>query len=103
MRASHAISEKVPMREPAVKPKSPDEDEVDRLLGKRALFKMSEVRAMGGPSPPTLYRAAREGLIELVKNGSSSDLTRGTVKRILLEGLGPIPFLYGKEGAKKSA
>ena len=52
------------MREPAVKPKSPDEDEVDRLLGKRALFKMSEVRAMGGPSPPTLYRAAREGLIE---------------------------------------
>ena len=64
---------------------------------------MAEVRAMGGPSPPTLYRAAREGLIDLVKNGSSSDLTRATVKRILLEGLGPIPFLYGKESAKKSA
>jgi hypothetical protein len=91
------------MRKPAVKPKSPDEDEVDRLLGKRALFKMSEVRELGGPSPPTLYRAAREGLIELVKNGSSSDLTRGTVKRILLEGLGPILFLYGKDGEKKSA
>ena len=103
MWTSNSVSEKVPMRKPAVKPKSPDEDEVDRLLGKRALFKMAEVREMGGPSPLTLYRAAREGLIELVKNGSSSDLTRGTVKRILLEGLGPIPFLYGKDGENKSA
>ena len=51
---------------------------MDRLLGKRALFKMAEVHAMGGPSPPTLYRAAREGLIELVNNGSSSDLTART-------------------------
>ena len=92
----------VPMRKPAVQPESPDETEVDRLLGKRALFKMAEVRAMGGPSVPTLHRAARAGLIKVVRNGSSSDLTRATVKRILLEGLGPISFLYGKGGEKSA-
>jgi hypothetical protein len=91
------------MGKPAVKPESADEIEVERLLGKRALFKMSEIRGMGGPSVPTLQRAAREGLITVVRNGASADLTRATVKRIFLEGLGPISFLYGKEGAKKSA
>jgi hypothetical protein len=88
------------MQTPVVKPTTPDEDEVDRLLGRRALFKMREVTEMGGPSPPTLYRAAREGLITFVKNGSSSDLTRATVKKILLQGLGPIPFLYGESEKK---
>jgi hypothetical protein len=79
-------------------PKSPDEIEVDRLLGDRALFKLDALQALGGPSRPTLQRAARAGLIKLVKNGDSSDLTRSTVKRILLEGLGPIRFAYGAQG-----
>ena len=54
---------------PAVKPESADEAEVERLLGKRALFKMREVTEMGGPSVPTLQRAARQGKIEVVRNG----------------------------------
>jgi hypothetical protein len=91
------------MRKPAVEPDSPDEEEVERLLGKRALFKMREVTEMGGPSVPTQQRAARQGLIRVVRNGASADLTRATVKQILTKGLGPISFLYGKEGAKKSA
>jgi hypothetical protein len=88
---------------PAVKPENADEAEVERLLGKRALFKMREVTEMGGPSVPTLQRARRQGKIEVVRNGVSADLTRATVKLILTKGLGPISFLYGKEGAKKSA
>ena len=64
---------------------------------------MREVTEMGGPSVPTQQRAAREGLIKVIKNGASADLTRATVKRILTEGLGPIPFLYGKQGEKKAA
>ena len=91
------------MRKPAVKPENADEAEVDHLLGKRALFKMREVTDMGGPSVPTLQRAARQGKFEVVRNGVSADLTRATVKLILTKGLGPISFLYGKEGAKKSA
>jgi hypothetical protein len=91
------------MREPAVKSESSDEDEVERLLGKRALFTMAEIHEMGGPSPQLLHRARRAGMITFVKNGARSDLTRATTKRILLKGLGPISFLYGKGGAKKSA
>ena len=91
------------MRKPAVKPESRDEEEVERLLGERALFKMREVTVLGGPSVPTLQRAVREGKIRVVKNGASADLTRATVKLILTKGVGPISFLYGKGGAKKSA
>jgi hypothetical protein len=91
------------MRKPAVQPRSPKEEELDRLLGPKALFKMSEVTAMGAPSVPTQQRARRQGLLKVVKNGASTDLPRAEVKRIFLEGLGPISFLYGKEGEKKSA
>ena len=67
-------------------------DDLDRLLGDRALFPLTEPQKHGGPSAPTLYRAWRHGLIEVVKNGNRSMLTRATVKRILTEGLGPIPW-----------
>ena len=82
-------------------PKTPDEIEIDQLLGKKALFRLNELQPMGGPSEPTLWRAWREGLIELVRNGKINTLTRATTKRILLEGLGPVSFLYGKKGEAK--
>jgi hypothetical protein len=90
------------MGKPTFKPGDPKEEEVDRLLGKGALFKMRWVTEMGGPSVPTLQRARRQGLLEVVKNGARTDLPRAEVKRIFLKGLGPISFLYGK-GAKESA
>jgi hypothetical protein len=76
--------------------KTRDEIEVDRLLGDRALIKLDALRELGGPSPQTLYRAAREGLIKIVKNGHNSAMTRATAKRILIDGLGPVTFTYGK-------
>ena len=83
-------------------PKSPDEIEVDRLLGNLALVKLSALQSMGGPSQPTLYRAQREGLIKFVKNGKNNALTRATAKRILLEGLGEVSFVYGKQAAQRT-
>ena len=91
------------MQRPAGKPKSLTEEALDALLGPKALFKMAEVTERGGPSVPTLLRARRQGLLKVVKNGAGTDIPRAEVKRIFLEGLGPISFLYGKEGAKKSA
>jgi hypothetical protein len=79
------------------------EAELDRILGDRALFKLKSLQQFGGPSTQTLYRAAKLGIIQLVKNGSSTDLTRETAKRILLYGLGPIPFVYGKQAEAKIA
>ena len=58
---------------------------------------------MGGPSAQMLHRARRAGMITFVKSGASSGISRATVKRIFLEGLGPISFLYGKGDEKKSA
>jgi hypothetical protein len=84
-------------------PKTLDEIEVDRLLGKKALFRLSELQPMGGPSEPTLWRAWREGLIEFVRNGKVNSLTRATTKHILLCGIGPVSFLYGKKGEAKRA
>jgi hypothetical protein len=82
-------------------PKSPDEIEVDRLLGDRALIKLDDLQAMGGPSRPTLHRAFHSGLIKLIKVGKSSAISRATAKRILLEGLPPIEFVYGKQAKNR--
>jgi hypothetical protein len=84
-------------------PKNRDEAELDRVLGGKANFTVKEVQRLGGPSPQTLYRARQAGLIEFVRNGMSNTLTRGTMKHILLHGLGPISFVYGKQGANRSA
>jgi hypothetical protein len=78
---------------------SPQEVEIDRLLGDRALFNITDLQKFGGPSSPVLYRARRAGMIELVDVGGRTKISRATVKRILLEGLGRITFIYGK-GAK---
>ena len=83
-------------------PKSPDEVEVDRLLGNLALVKLSALQPLGGPSLPTLYRAQREGLIKIVKNGRNNAITRATAKRILLEGLGIVSFVYGKQAERRT-
>jgi hypothetical protein len=83
-------------------PKSPDEIEVDRLLGNLALVKLSALQPLGGPSLPTLYRAQREGLIKIVKNGRNNAITRATAKRILLEGLREVSFVYGKQAVQQA-
>jgi hypothetical protein len=82
-------------------PKNRDAAELDLLLGGKANFTVKEVQGLGGPSPQTLYRARQAGLIEFVKNGVSNTLTRGTTKHILLRGLGPIPFTYGRQAASR--
>ena len=82
-------------------PKSPDEVEVDRLLGDRALIKLNDLQPLGGPSRQKLHRAIHSGLIKLIKVGKSSAISRATAKRILLEGLPPIEFVYGKQAEKK--
>jgi hypothetical protein len=68
------------------------DDDLERLLGDKALFDLRAPQTLGGPSQPTLNRARRAGLLPVVKNGNRTLLTRATVKRILTEGLGPIPW-----------
>jgi hypothetical protein len=68
------------------------DDDLDRLLGDKMLFDFRAPQTYGGPSSPTIYRAWRHGLIDVVKNGNRSMLTRATMKKILTEGLGPIPW-----------
>jgi hypothetical protein len=68
------------------------DDDLDRLLGDKMLFDLRAPQTYGGPSSPTLYRAKRAGLLPVVKNGNRSMLTRATMKKILTEGLGPIPW-----------
>ena len=84
-----------------VKLKSLDEEETDHVLGPKLLFSFDEIHEMGGPTRQTLTRAANEKLFEVVRNGASVRVTRATAKQILLKGLGPISFLYGKGRAKK--
>jgi hypothetical protein len=76
-----------------------DEADLDRILGDRALFEISEPQKYGGPSPPTLYRAVRAGKVKVIRNGDRTRITRGEMKRILLKGIGPVPFAYGKKSA----
>jgi hypothetical protein len=77
------------------------EAEIDALLGPLALIHITAVQKYGGPSPPTIYRAEKAGLIELVRNGQRTSLTRAALKAILLDGLGPVQFLYGQQAANK--
>jgi hypothetical protein len=79
-------------REPTQTPPGGEEEALlERLLGDKALFDIRAPQTFGGPSPPTLYRALGAGLLDVVKNGNRTSLTRATMKRILLQGLGPIP------------
>jgi hypothetical protein len=78
---------------------APEDPDVDRILGDKLLFEIKDPQKYGGPSPPTIYRAARAGKVELVKNGESTRLTRATMKRLLIAGIGPVPFTYGKKRA----
>jgi hypothetical protein len=65
--------------------------DLDRLLGDKLLFDLKAPQKLGGPSKPSIYRARDAGLVEFVKNGNRSTLTRETMKKILTTGLGPIP------------
>jgi hypothetical protein len=67
-------------------------DDIDALLGDKALFTLDEPAKYGGPSRPTLFRARKAGILPVVKNGSLTRITRATMKRILVEGLGHIPW-----------
>jgi hypothetical protein len=42
-------------------PRAADEAEVDRLLGDRALIKLSAMQALGGPSPPSFIAPTARG------------------------------------------
>jgi hypothetical protein len=68
------------------------EAEIDRLLGDKLLFDMTAPQAFGGPSPATLYRAVRAKIFPVVRNGGRTQITRETMKKILLEGVGYIPW-----------
>jgi hypothetical protein len=68
------------------------EIDIDRLLGNKLLFDMTAPKSFGGPSPATLYRAVRANIIQVVRNGGRTRLSRATMKRILLEGVGFIPW-----------
>jgi hypothetical protein len=90
----------VPQSPPSVK--SPEEEEIDRILGGRALFDIDDPQKFGGPSPPVLYRARRAGMIEMIEVGGRTKLSRATMKRLLLKGLGRVDFYYPQK-KKKSA
>ena len=66
--------------------------DLERILGDKLLFDLRAPQAFGGPSSPTLYRALNAGLLPVVKNGNRTMLTRATMKKILLKGLGAIPW-----------
>jgi hypothetical protein len=75
--------------------KSPEEEaEIDRLLGDRALFDVTDPQKFGGPSPPVIFRARRAGMIETVPSGGRTKLSRATMKGLLLKGLGRVDFYY---------
>jgi hypothetical protein len=81
--------------------KSPEEVEIDRILGDQALFDIDDPQKFGGPSPPVLYRARRAGMIETVPSGGRTKLSRATMKSLLLEGLGRVDFYYPNSKPKK--
>jgi hypothetical protein len=56
--------------------------ELDRILGNKLLFDLTEPQCYGGPSVPTLYRMRRDGRIEFTKSGALSKLNRETMKRV---------------------
>jgi hypothetical protein len=66
------------------------EEDLNRILGDKALFKLNEVSRTLRVSMPTLYRGMRTGRIPFVWVGSRRALTRPVLKRLLREGIGPI-------------
>jgi hypothetical protein len=60
---------------------------IDRVLGDKLLFDLTEPQRYGGPSVPTLYRWRRDGLIDFTKSGALSKLNRPTMKRLLGKGV----------------
>lgn len=80
--------------------KSPEEVEIDRILGDRALFDVTDPQKFGGPSPPVIYRARRAGMIELIDVGGRTKLSRATMKGLLLKGLGRVDFYYANSKPK---
>jgi hypothetical protein len=67
--------------------KSELDAELDRILGERLLFDLTEPQRYGGPSVPTLYRMRGAGLIDFTKSGGLSKLNRPTMKRLLGRGV----------------
>jgi hypothetical protein len=80
--------------------KSAEEQDVERLLGDRVLFDMSDPQKFGGPSTAVIYRARRAGMIGTVNSSGRTKLTRATMKKILLEGLSVVRFQYEKTGGR---
>jgi excisionase family DNA binding protein len=66
-----------------------DED-LDRILGSRALFPIRVAAELLNVSMPTMYRAMGKGVLPFVKNGNRRNITRPVMKNRLREGLGPL-------------
>jgi hypothetical protein len=64
-----------------------EDADIDRILGDRLLFDLSEPQRYGGPSVPTIYRLKNAGLLQFVKSGNRSKLNRLTMKRLLGKGI----------------
>jgi hypothetical protein len=66
------------------------DDDLDRILGDTALFKVRDSARILRMSEPTLYRAMRLGRIEYVWLGGRRAITRKTMRRLLQNGVGAI-------------
>jgi excisionase family DNA binding protein len=67
-----------------------DEDgaDLDRILGDKPLYTVTETARILGVSTPTCYRAMRKGSLPWVWNGDRRNITRPVLKRRAREGLG---------------
>jgi hypothetical protein len=81
--------------------KSELDAELDRILGDRLLFALTEPQHYGGPSVPTLHRWRRAGLIDFVKSGRRSKLSRPTMKGLLGKGVPLEAIIGGMTGPMK--
>jgi hypothetical protein len=66
------------------------EDDIDRILGSRALFTLREAVDLLRVSPPTMYRAMRQRRVEYVMSCNRRQIKRLEMKRLLRNGLGPL-------------
>jgi hypothetical protein len=77
-------------------------DDLDRLLGDRAIFMLREASEKLRISVPSLYRGMRLGRIPYVMNGNRRMLTRPVMKRLLREGVGQLANKSIERNARRS-
>jgi excisionase family DNA binding protein len=68
--------------------RSPDELELDRVLGGRWLFPVKEAARLFTVSVPTVYRYMNAGRVAFIMHGRARRITRPVVEKVLREGFG---------------